>query len=161
MAGTELTSKLDAENAEYELLPHAHTERALDEAKALGVRPDEVAKTVVVTTPTGNVRAVLPASERVDLRKVAELYGESKKNVHLASEEVLARDYREFELGAVPPIGGASPDDVIIDRRVALEDMIVLEAGNHDESLRMRTEDLIRIADARLADICEDGDEAT
>jgi prolyl-tRNA editing enzyme YbaK/EbsC (Cys-tRNA(Pro) deacylase) len=31
---------------------------------------------------------------------------------------------------------------------------IVLEAGTHDESLRLRTADLVRIANAQIADVC-------
>ena len=68
-----LTRAFAEGGAAYELLPHEHTERAADEAAALGLPPDEVAKTLVVTTPEGNVRAVLPASERIDLRKIAGL----------------------------------------------------------------------------------------
>ena len=44
----------------YELLPHAHTESALAEAEALGVSPDDVAKTLVVKVPGGYTRVVLP-----------------------------------------------------------------------------------------------------
>ena len=58
-----------------------------------------------VATPGSSTRApgaVLPASERIDLRKVRELL-EGGKSIHLASEDELARDYPDFELGAVPP----------------------------------------------------------
>ena len=106
--GTEdLTSVLDAGGARYDLLPHAHTESATAEAEALGLAPADVAKTLVVATPQGYVRAVLPASERIDLGKLSEIVGERKKTLRLASEDDLARDYAEFELGAVPPVGGA------------------------------------------------------
>ena len=37
----------------YELLPDAQTESALAEAQALGVSPDDVAKTLIVKTPEG------------------------------------------------------------------------------------------------------------
>ena len=58
--------------------------------------------------PTGYARAVLPASERLDLRKLGDFARRpASKKVHLASEEALARDYPEFELGAVPPLGGS------------------------------------------------------
>jgi Ala-tRNA(Pro) deacylase len=98
----------------YELLPHERTESALAEAEVLGIPPADVAKTLVVTTPEGYLRAVLPASARIDLRKLREARGGGGKNtVHLASEEDLARDYAEFELGAVPPIGGGRRDPVV------------------------------------------------
>ena len=95
MATTDLTAALEAEGVDYELLPHAHTETALAEAHALGVDPRDVAKTLVVSTGAGYVRAVVPAeTERLDLRKLRELLGASKKEVQLASERELARDYR-------------------------------------------------------------------
>jgi Ala-tRNA(Pro) deacylase len=156
VASQDLMGALDAEGVEYELLPHAHTESALAEAEALGVDPADVAKTLVVATAEGYVRAVVPASERLDLRKLRELIGEGKKEVHLASEEDLARDYGEFDLGAVPPLGGSRRDPVVIDRRLAARESLVLEAGSHDESIRIAREDLIRVTGAQVADISED-----
>jgi Ala-tRNA(Pro) deacylase len=151
-----LTRAFTEGGADYELLSHERTERAADEAAALGLPPDEVAETLVVTTPEGNVRAVLPASERIDLRKIAGLRGDSKKQVQLASEDTLRRDYPEFDLGAVPPLGGAHSDRVVVDRRLAERESLVLEAGTHDESVRVQTVDLIRLAQAEVADICAD-----
>src|SRR6266508_5414169 len=113
----DVTTVLDDAGVEYELLSHAHTERAADEAAALGLPPTAVAKTLVLTAPEGHVRLVLPASERIDLRK-ARSYVEGGKRVHLATEGELARDYPEFQLGAVPPFGGASRDRVLVDSRV-------------------------------------------
>jgi Ala-tRNA(Pro) deacylase len=148
----DVTSFLDEAGVEYEVLEHAHTERAADEAAALGLAPEEVAKTLVLTTPEGNARAVLPASERIDLRKVGDLVGASGKKVQLASEDELARDYPEFELGAVPPFGGRA-DRVIVDERLASRDSIALEAGSHERSVRMKAADLVRLTGAQVADI--------
>ena len=155
MATEDLTRVLDEAGARYELLPHAHTESAVAEAEALGIASADVAKTLVVTTREGYVRAVLPASERIDLRKLREVRGGGKK-VHLASEEDLARDYPEFDLGAVPPIGGGRRDPVVIDSRLAERDSVVLEAGSHEESVRVPTSDLLRVSEAEIADICVD-----
>jgi Ala-tRNA(Pro) deacylase len=141
---------------EYELLPHGHTESALAEAQALGVDPTEVAKTLVVQTPSGYARAVLPASERLDLGKLGDSLGLAKKELHLATEEALARDYPEFDLGAVPPVGGSRREPVVIDSRIAERESIVLEAGSHDESIRVGREALVQLAGARVADISQD-----
>jgi Ala-tRNA(Pro) deacylase len=80
---------------------------------------------------------VLPASERIDLGKARD-YVEGGKRVHLATEDELARDYSEFELGAVPPFGGASRDRVLVDSRVVEQPSVVLDAGSHEESVRLR-----------------------
>jgi Ala-tRNA(Pro) deacylase len=154
MAAAALKEMLDAQGVTYEVIPHDHTERAAEEAAALGVPVQAVAKTLVLTVPDGYVRAVLPASARLDLHKVREIVGASSKNVHLASEGDLERDFPEFELGAVPPVGGRR-DPVLVDRAITELGELVFEAGNHDESVRLRFEDLERLGDVRVVDICE------
>jgi len=139
----------------YELLPHTHTETAVAEAEALGVSPEDVAKTLVVKVPEGYVRVVLPASARLDLRKLREIHGGGRHAVHLATEEDLRRDYAEFELGAVPPVGGRK-DPVVVDSQVARRDSVVIEAGSHNESLRLAAADLVHVARAAVTDLCED-----
>jgi Ala-tRNA(Pro) deacylase len=153
---TSLTAMLDAEGVEYELLPHRHTESALAEAEALGVDPVDVGKTLLVTTPEGYVRVVLPASQRLDLRKLAEFLAVDRKSVELATEDALSQDYAEFPIGAVPPFGGDRRDPVVLDRRIAERESIVLEAGSHDESIRIARDDLVRLTGARVTDVSQD-----
>jgi Ala-tRNA(Pro) deacylase len=156
MAAADVTKVFDKAGVEYELLSHPHTETAAAEAEALGVDPGEVGKTLVLSTPDGNVRAVLPGSARLDVRKVRDVLGVTGKRVHLLREDALRRDYKEFELGAVPPLGGKSKDRVLVDTKLAERDSIVIEAGSHDESVRITTADLIRLTEAQVADICRD-----
>ena len=156
MTAPALTETLDAAGVHYDVIPHEHTESAAAEARALGLPLDGVAKTLVLETPQGNVRAVLPASERISTAKLAVLLGERRKSIHLASEESLRSEYPEFEFGAIPPIGGAHRDRVIVDTRVADHDSVVLEAGSHDDSIRIATEDLVRLAQAKVAEICDE-----
>jgi prolyl-tRNA editing enzyme YbaK/EbsC (Cys-tRNA(Pro) deacylase) len=56
----------------------------------------------------------------------------------------------------VPPIGGARRDPVVLDSRLAERASVVLEAGSHEESVRIATTDLLRVTDAEVADICAD-----
>jgi Ala-tRNA(Pro) deacylase len=152
----ELVRELERYGVEYELLSHRHTLTAGDEAAALGVPRGQVAKTLVLWTGGGGyVRAVLPASDRLALGKVRELLGEGKAT-RLATEEELAGAYPMFELGAVPPFGGPTGDRAIVDSRLAELDSVVIEAGSHSESVRIRTDDLVSLTGAELADICED-----
>ena len=149
-----LTKALADRGIPYELLEHPRTDRAVDEAAALGLKPKEVAKTIVMSTGERNVRVVLPGSERVDMHKLRELL-ETGKDLHLLTEERLEREYGEFELGAVPPVGGAD-DEVIIDQRVAALRDVVFEAGDHDHSIRVAASDLVSLTGGRVADVCAD-----
>jgi Ala-tRNA(Pro) deacylase len=155
MASSDLKSTLDEAGVSYELLPHAHTETALAEAEALGVAPDDVAKTLVVKVPGGYTRVVLPASARLDMHKLREIHGGGRHTVRLATEEDLRRDYPEFELGAVPPMGGGRTDPVVVDPKVAEQETVVIEAGSHDESLRLAAADLVQVTGAAVTDISE------
>jgi prolyl-tRNA editing enzyme YbaK/EbsC (Cys-tRNA(Pro) deacylase) len=148
----DVTGFLEEAGVDFDVREHAHTERAVDEAAALGIGPEEVAKTLVLVAPGGNVRAVLAASERIDLHKVAAVLGVGGKKVRLASEDDLARDYSDFELGAVPPFGGRE-DQVIVDERLAGRDSVVLEAGSHERSVRLKAAELVRLTRAQVADI--------
>jgi len=158
VAMADVTGVLDEAGIDYEVLEHGHTERAADEAAALGVAPEEVAKTLVLATPVGNLnlRAVLPASERLDLPKLADLLEVAHKKLRLATEDDLKRDYPDFDLGAVPPFGGKEGDRVIVDSRLAARDSVVLEAGSHERSVRLKAADLVRLTGAQVADICKE-----
>ncbi len=156
MAIDDLISVLDRAGVSYELLEHEHTESGIAEAQALGVTSDEVAKTLILDTPSGHVRALIPASARIDMRKAAELLDENRHRIHLTTEERLARDYPEFELGAVPPLAGSRRDRVVVDTRLVERDMVVFEAGSHDRSVRVATSDLLHLTGAETADICQE-----
>jgi Ala-tRNA(Pro) deacylase len=149
-----LLDELDAASIAYEVIPHHHTDTALEEAQAVHVDAFRVAKTIVLTTPDGFVRAVVPACERLDMRKVRELLG--TKHVELASEDLLPGLYPDYEPGAVPPFPGTSGDGVIVDGRLDKTPFVVLAAGTHEESVRLRTRDLVAATGAQLCDLCED-----
>jgi Ala-tRNA(Pro) deacylase len=149
----QLTTLLDRQGIAYDVLRHRHTDSAREEAEALALDPHDVAKTVVVTTSRGYIRAVIPACERLDVRKLRELLL-LREQPHLAGETDLAAAYPSFELGAVPPVGGPGGDRVAVDRRLADRDTLVIEAGSHDESLRLATTDLLVLAHAAIGDLC-------
>jgi Ala-tRNA(Pro) deacylase len=96
---------------------------------------------------------VLEAVDRLDLGKARAVLGTPE--VTLASEVELVGAYPEFELGAVPPVGGAY-DRVLVDERVFDNSFILLDAGTHGESIRLRTGDLLSLASAEVADLAQE-----
>ncbi len=150
-----LVGHLREAGCEFELLRHRRTLTAAAEAHALGVLEQEVAKTVIVRDAQGrHIRAVVPASRRLDLDELAAAAG--VRTVTLLSEPDLISAYPQFELGAVPPFGGPGGDSVLVDRQVAEADLVILEAGVHDVSLRLAAPELLRICDAAVADISKE-----
>jgi Ala-tRNA(Pro) deacylase len=150
-----LLDELERTGVAYTVIPHRRTMTARDEARAIDMPPSRVAKTLVLTTPSGFVRAVLPASLRLDLHKARLVLGE--REARLATEEELAGAYPDFELGAVPPLVIVDGDRVLVDVRLCGIDDVVVEAGTHDRSIRISTTDLLELSQAELADIALDG----
>ena len=61
----------------------------------------------------------------------------------------------QFELGAVPPMP-AHGDRVLVDPRVCENEDVLLEAGTHEQSLRIKSADLIALNHSLIADLCRD-----
>jgi Ala-tRNA(Pro) deacylase len=142
---------LAREHVSYEVITHRRTSTAREEATAVGVSADEVAKTVVLVSEGGFVRAVVPASKKVDLQAVRDLFHDP--TVRLANEPEVTYAYPLFELGSVPPFGGPGGDRTIVDPLVLDEGSVVFEAGSQRESVRVRGVDLVEMSKAQVAPI--------
>jgi Ala-tRNA(Pro) deacylase len=147
-----LVDAIRATGAEFEVVPHRRTTTAAGEARALGLLPQDVAKTVIARAPDGTVvRAVVPASTKVDVPKLAAAV--SEPSLEVLHEADLVTVYPQFELGAVPPFGGPAGDSVVVDSALAEAEHVVFDAGVHDTAIRIRGEDLVAVAHAATADI--------
>ncbi|MDX1511472.1 MAG: YbaK/EbsC family protein [Nitriliruptorales bacterium] len=135
-----VTDHLEARGVDFEVVPHPPAQTAEAEAHLLGVDPSNVAKTVVLNLRTGHAFAVVPADCSVDIEAVKTALNTS--HVALSHEDDIARDYPEFELGAVPPMGDLARTPLVVDPSVIEHDEIIFAAGSQTESVRMSTKDL-------------------
>ena len=149
-----ITEFLDAEGVAYEVVEHEPTMSAGSEADATHHPRQQVAKTIVLQDGVGYVLAVVPASERLDLSKLREVLGASKA-LRFATEEEIGRDFPTLEIGAAPPFGPMLPMAEVMDRRLLDEDRILCAGGDHRHSVLVDPRDVVRITDARTADICD------
>ena len=146
---------LDGEGIDHELIEHEPTTSAAAEARATHYPPDQVAKTVVLHDGAAYVIAAIPSSERLDLHKLRGLLGATRQ-LRLASESEIARDFPTLEVGAVPPFGPMVPAAEVIDRALLEQERILCPAGDHRHSVLVEPRDVVRITAARTADICQD-----
>lgn len=137
------------------LIEHEPTMSAVAEARIANFSPDQVAKTVVLHDGAAYVIAAIPASDRLDLRKLRDLLS-ATRHLRLASEEEIERDFPSFETGAVPPFGPIMPAAEVIDSALMPQQRILCPAGDHRHSVLVDPREIVRITAARVADICED-----
>jgi Ala-tRNA(Pro) deacylase len=152
-----VTRLLERRGVPYEVVEHDATYSAVAEARAAAADPDAMAKTVALHDHDGYRLAVVPASERLDVRRARELLGASH-HLRLATERELAQDFPAFEVGAMPPFGTERLPEVI-DVRLLSHDRILCAGGDHRRSVLIDAVDLLRITEPRVADICEQAEE--
>lgn len=131
---------LQSLGAAFEVIPHAQAYTSLGEAQALGIAADEVVKTVAVHTAAGNALIAVPGYRRLDMRLVYDAVGDN--HARLATEEELVRDFPDYQLGALPPLGSLLGAPLYVDPEVMSHETVVFAAGKQTESVKMRTEDL-------------------
>ena len=89
------------------------------------------------------------------MNKLRELLGATRQ-LRLASEAEIARDFPSLEVGAVPPFGPMIPAAEVIDSALVEQERILCPAGDHRHSVLVDPRDIVRVTAAKTADISED-----
>ena len=150
-----VSSYLRERGIDHEVVEHDETFTAAAEARASGVKPHDAAKTMVLRDGDDYRLAVIPASERLDLHKVRDVLGASRR-LRLATEEEMKADFGAFEVGAVPPLGSMLPAPEVLDRKLLEHERILCTGGDHRHSVLIDPRDLERVTEARVADVCDE-----
>lgn len=151
-----VTHFLEREHAHYELIEHAGTFAAIEEAAAAESEPAVMAKTVLLLDEGGFRAGVIPASERLDLQKVRKLLGASG-HLRLASEEEIERGFPAFDPGALPPFSSLLRIPAILDTRLLAHDHVLCSGGDHRHTLKLSPREIQRLGEPFVGDVCVGG----
>lgn len=144
---------LNARSVSYETLRHPHSCNSEETADSAFIWEDQLAKTVLLEDDRGYLLAVLPASCRIDLRKLEQ---EINRKLELASEEELSDIFPDCELGALPPLGRAYGIPTVYDDRLRKLSCIYFEGGDHCDLVYMGGPEFIDLMhDSQHGDLCE------
>ena len=150
---TTLTDYLDIQDIEYELLEHERAVTGIEEAHALGLKADEVLKTVICDTKGDHVALVVPSGERLDMALVHDVLEDP--DAKLAKEGEISRDFGEFELGALPPVAPLLGVEVIVDPTVRDHGPVIFAAGTQTASVKVDAMEFFGFQPVRFAQIAE------
>lgn len=140
----EVEKLLKDEGITFDVIVHPTAYTAAEGAAVSHISGYEWAKTVIFFTEQEEpVMAVLPASYSVDAARLEGLVGSGK--LRLAEEAEFTGLYPNCEPGAMPPLGNLYSQRVFVDDRLADDETIVFNAGNHREAVRMRYADFERL----------------
>lgn len=154
MTVNNITRLLDARKIPYMAfdLPIAKL-GAAETATLLGVNPDQVFKTIVVTRPKPGkpILAVIPGPHRVDLKLLAGVIGEKK--VNLPSEQE-AEKLTGLQAGGISPLALINKGfQVVIAAEAENLTELHISGGQRGLNLRLAVKDLAQLTHARFGDI--------
>jgi len=145
-----LKDYLEENHVPYELGYHARAYTAQEIAAAQHVPGKEMAKVVMVKVDGKSVMLVLPASYRVDMKKLKGLLHSNR--VGMGKEEEFQEFFLDCEIGAMPPFGYLYNLEVWVDQALTENEFIVFQAGSHVETLRIRYADYTRLVNPKVGD---------
>lgn len=129
--------------AEYQVSEHGAVRTSAQAAKVRGAELKTGVKAMVLKSLEGRFMLVLlPADQRVDFKKVAELEGTTR--VALAAEEEVFK-VTGCRLGGVPPFGHKTKLKTYMSKDVLSNEWINFNAGLRTRSVRMKSDDLRKI----------------
>lgn len=142
---------LRLESLPYEVIRHEPVSSLEEAAKARGVTPSQVIKTMVVRRGADDYVFVLVPGDRVIAwPKLRSYLGVNRLSMPDAGEAHRVTGYRR---GTITPLGATTAWPVIADQ--AIEGTISIGGGDHGVSLTVAGSDLIDILGADVADITD------
>ncbi|MDI6830483.1 MAG: YbaK/EbsC family protein [Actinomycetota bacterium] len=126
------------------------TRTAARAAAVLGLQPHQVVKAVLFLADGKPVMALVPGNATVDYSKLKAELGARRLRL-LNADEV--RQLTGYLIGCTPPVALRSEMATYIDLQALREDVVYTGGGEPGMILKIRSYDLVRAADAEVADI--------
>jgi Cys-tRNA(Pro) deacylase len=143
---------VEAINLPHRVIRHGRVGSLAEAAKARGVEPADVVKTMVVRRGDDDFQFVLvPGDRNISWPRLRALLGVNRLSMPNAE---VARQATGYERGTITPFGSARPWPVIADERVRGRE-ITLGAGEPGVALSASADEILRALDASVADISD------
>jgi Ala-tRNA(Pro) deacylase len=142
---------LDDHHVKYVTVTHSPAYTAQEVAQSSHIRGRELAKTVMVKLDGRLAMAVLPASQKVNLKLLKQAAGVG--TAELAHEEEFKDKFPDCEPGAMPPFGNLYGMDVFAAEALAADEEIAFNAGSHTELIKMSYKDFEHLVQPRMVEI--------
>jgi Cys-tRNA(Pro)/Cys-tRNA(Cys) deacylase len=154
---TPATVALDRAGVPYTPHVYEHHDTATnfgeEAATALGLREEQVFKTLVVSVDGTLAVAIVPVANRLDLKAIAAAVGGKKAT--LAAPD-LAEKRTGYVVGGISPVGQRTEIPTVLDASAAAYPTIFVSGGRRGFDIELSPGDLARITHASTAPIARD-----
>lgn len=151
---TPAINELEAAGVEFSVHAYEHGgslhDFGLEAAAELGLDPDQVFKTLLVTADGDPAVAIVPVSCKLALKAVGRAL--AAKRVEMCDPAVAER-VTGYVRGGISPFGQKKRLPTVLDEMATVFDTIYVSGGRRGLDIGVATTDLVRILDAEVADI--------
>lgn len=133
----------------------APTATAEEAAEAAGCELGAIVKSLCFKVDAQPVLILSSGDQRVDERKVAELYDVSRKKVRMADYDTTVA-VTGYEPGGVPPIGLVQDVPVLIDSTLGRYEVVHAAAGADNATFPVHFETLVNVTGGRVVEIAKE-----
>jgi Cys-tRNA(Pro) deacylase len=153
MSDTNAIKWLRTQDVAFEPLPYEFTDIGADHAaEAVGKPLEMVCKTLIVEATGKNYYvAIVPGDQRFDPYMMAKAIG--AKDVEMAGQQD-AEKITGYHVGGISPFATRRHLPVIIEESLLALDRIIVNGGRRGMLVELDTDDLVRLLDAKPANIC-------
>ena len=149
---TPALAALDAAGIAHRVIEHGPVRSLGEAARARGVEPRDVVKSLVVRRAEDDFLFVLvPGDRTISWPKLRSLLGVSRLSMPDAE---VARHATGYERGTITPFGSATAWPVIADERLRGRP-ITLGAGQHGVAVAVAADEVLQALDAIVADVSD------
>jgi len=144
---------LRTQGVDFEALPYVFSQVGAERAaEAVGKPLEIVCKTLVVEV-SGQKHwiAIIPGDVRIDPKKLAHAIGVEHADL---AETAVAEKITGYRIGGISPFALRRPLPVVIEESLLAVERIVVNGGRRGMLIELATDDLVRLLDAKAADIC-------
>jgi len=139
-----LLNKLDESKIKYKVVEHRKVYTTFDAAQTQKIKPQQVAKTLLVKGDSNFYFAIIPGNRNLDAQKLKAVVnkylvqqeGEKVKKLSIANETQIKRNFTK-KMGALPPFGSLYKCQTFADKLLLKNSKINLNAGSFTKSLEI------------------------
>ncbi|MEM4245813.1 MAG: YbaK/EbsC family protein [Candidatus Bathyarchaeia archaeon] len=148
----DLEEYLRAHKVEYRIIDKTETVHTADAAAATGIPLEKITKSLIFVADGRPVAVVIPGTCKVNTQKLRSVL--KAENVRLVPFEE-AEQYSGYPPGGTPPLHYKNVSKIVIDKKVADQDLIYGGGGSRNKLLELKTIDLLRLNGGLVADVAE------
>lgn len=121
-------------------------------AAALGVKPNQIVKSIQFMIHDAPILALGCGLTLIDRRLVGKHFGVSRKKVKMANADAVLK-YGGYPIGTVPPLGHRMRIPTIMDRKILDFEEVFVGGGADNAMLRIKSADVQLFSKAEVLDL--------